>query len=263
VTRYYRCPALSAAANRARRFPLAERRRVNAACDYHTCINANISSGFFGCVRNPEGLFHVVPPPSAARSTARSSRAITCDAWNCNAPTSPVVALGEPSPPSPVPPTCQNRRNTHWVNLAGAVVARRGARPRSPASPVAAARPGPLIAARVRTSAMFRAILSIAALSFVSASSAIVAVVVAGSSVAPRRRRRLDDPGDDRSAAYSKRDFFHDPLAQPRRGTCGTNFSGIFAGFVEQNRGREKKRGPVSALDDTCFIDMAAAAPFV
>lgn len=43
-----------------------------------TCINANISSGFFACDRNPEGLFHVVPPwPSASRSTACSSRAIT------------------------------------------------------------------------------------------------------------------------------------------------------------------------------------------
>lgn len=137
-------------------------------------------------------------PPSAARPTARSNRAITCDAWNWSAPTSLVVAVGEPSPPSPpVPPTCQSRR--HWVNL----TARRPGRatPRTHAITLVADRRDPsgsLIAARLRTSAIFCAILSIAALSFVSASSAIVAVVVAGRSV-PSRRRCWPDPSDDQS----------------------------------------------------------------
>lgn len=99
--------------------------------------------------------------------------------------------------------------------LTGLTLRTRGATPRANAITRVVERrdpPGPLIAARLRTSGMFRAILSIAALSFVSASSAIVAVVVAGSGVAPRRRRPLD-PGDDRSAAHSVRNCLPDTAA--------------------------------------------------
>lgn len=87
---------------------------THRSCHSLTCINANISSGFLGCDRNPEGLFHVVPPwrpPSASRSTACSSRAITWDAWKCSAPSS-VAADGGPPPPAL---TCQDRETTPWL----------------------------------------------------------------------------------------------------------------------------------------------------
>lgn len=154
----------------------------------------------------------------------------------------------------------KSKEHTGLTLRPGRTPARRRARTRSPRVADRRGPPGPLIAARLRTSATFRAILSIAALSFVSASSAIVAVVVAGSGVAPRRRRPLD-PGDDRSAAYSVRNRFPGAPERSRRSSGRPR--------LEFPRARSRiavvgdERGPAGAHDGTCFIDMAAAAPFV
>lgn len=130
-----------------------------------TWIKVNISSGDFNWERNPDGLFQVVPPPSAAFSTASSSLDITCEAWNSNAATS----FDADPPPTLI---CQNHRkcDLDYESLGSLSLS---------TLRKALLRYQALSWSRLtRTSSIFCAILSIVALSFVSVSSAIVAVVV-------------------------------------------------------------------------------------